>query len=44
MKDTKITNNHSLLNEVVINLSVLGMLMLNGIGGHVDPINIIEIN
>ena len=44
MKDTKITNSHALSNKVEINLDVLGTLMLNRIGGHVDSTDVITIN
>ena len=43
MKDTKITNSHMLLNQVEINLNMIGTLMLNWIGGHVDN-TIVTIN
>ena len=43
MKDTKITNGNPLPDEVEVNLNMLGTLMLNWIGGHVDN-TIVTIN
>jgi hypothetical protein len=44
MKDTNITNSNTLLNKVKINLNVLGALMLNGVGGHVDGADVVTID
>ena len=44
MQNTKITNSDSFPDEVKINLNVLGSLMLNWIGGHVDYTNVVTIH
>jgi hypothetical protein len=44
MQNTKITNGDSLPNEVKIDLNVLGSLMLNRVGGHVDNTNVVTIH
>ena len=44
MQNTKITNSDSFLDEVKINLNVLGSLMLNWIGGHVDCTDVVAIH
>ena len=44
MKNSKITNGNPLPNEVEINLNMLGSLMLNRIGGHVDGADVITID
>ena len=44
MHDTDITNSNVLPHEVKINLNVLGSLMLNWIGGHVDCTDIVTIH
>jgi hypothetical protein len=44
MKDTNITNSNTLPNKVKINLNVLGVLMLNGVGGHVDSTDVVTID
>ena len=43
MQNTKITNGDLLPNEVKIDLNVLGSLMLNRVGGHVDSTNVVTI-
>ena len=43
MKDTKITNGNPLPDEVEVNLNMLGALMLNRIGGHVDCTDVVAI-
>jgi len=43
MKNANITCCHTISNEVKINLDVLGALMLDGVGGHVDGVDIITI-
>jgi len=42
MKNTKITNQDSLPDEVQVNLNVLGTLM-DKVGGHVDDADVITI-
>ena len=44
MKDTKITNGNPLPDEVEVNLNMLGALMLNRIGGHVDGADVVTIH
>ena len=44
MQDTKITNSNSLSDEVKIDLNVLGALMLNWVGGHVDGTDVVTIH
>ena len=41
--DTDITKSNTLPHEVKIDLDVLGALMLDGVGGHVDSADIITI-
>ena len=43
MKNSKITNGNPLPNEVEINLNMLGSLMLNWVGGHVDHTDIVTV-
>ena len=44
MHDTDITNSNTLQHEVKINLNVLGALMLDGVGGHVDGTDVVTID
>ena len=44
MQNTKITNGDALSDEVKINLNVLGSLMLNRVGGHVDGTDVVAIH
>ena len=44
MKNTTITNGNPLPDEVEVNLNMLGALMLNWIGGHVDGADVITIH
>ena len=44
MQNTKITNGDSLPDEVKIDLNVLGALMLNRVGGHVDGTDVVAIH
>lgn len=39
-----ITHGDTLPNKVKINLDVFGVLMLNRVGGYVDPANIVTID
>ena len=43
MHDTDITKSNALPHEVKVNLDVLGALMLDGVGGHVDSADITTI-
>ena len=43
MKDTNITSGNPLSDEVEVDLDVLGALMLNGVGGHVDGADVIAV-
>ena len=44
MKNSKITNGDPLLDEVEVNLNMLGSLMLNRVGGHVDGTDVVTIH
>jgi hypothetical protein len=44
MEYLDITNSNTLLNEVEIDLNMLGTLMLNGVGGHVDGADVVAVN
>ena len=44
MKNAEMTNSNTLLNKVKIDLNVLGALMLNGVGTHVDSTNVVTID
>jgi hypothetical protein len=44
MQNTKIANGDSLPDEVKIDLNVLGSLMLNRVGDHVDNTDVVAIH
>uniref|UniRef100_A0A0A8YGQ0 Uncharacterized protein n=1 Tax=Arundo donax TaxID=35708 RepID=A0A0A8YGQ0_ARUDO len=44
MKNTNMTNGYLLLDKVNINFNVLGVPMLDRVGGHVDGANIVTID
>ena len=44
MKNSKITNGNPLPDEVEINLNMLGSLMLNRVGGHVDNTDVVTVH
>jgi len=44
MQNTKITNDNSLSDEVKIDFNVLGALMLNRVGSHVDGTDVVTIH
>jgi hypothetical protein len=44
MKYTDITNSNTLPNKMEINLDMLGALMLDGVGGHVDRADVVTID
>ena len=44
MQDTDITNSNTLPHEVKIDLNVLGALMLDRVGGHVDSADVVTID
>jgi hypothetical protein len=44
MEYPDITNSNTLPNEVEIDLNMLGTLMLNGVGGHVDGADVVAVN
>jgi hypothetical protein len=44
MQDTKITGSNPFSDEVKINLDVLGVLMLDRVGGHVDSTDVVTIH
>jgi hypothetical protein len=44
MQDTDITNGNAFSNEVEVDLDMLCMLVLNGVGGEVDGADIIVVD
>ena len=44
MHDADITNSNTLPHEVKIDLNVLGALMLERVGGHVDSADVVTID
>ena len=44
MHDAYITNSNVLSDEEKINLNVLGALMMNGVGGHVDNVDVVAVD
>ena len=44
MKNTNITKSNPLAHKVKINLDVLGPLMLNMVGGHVDHTDVVTVD
>jgi hypothetical protein len=44
MKYTDITNSNTLPNKMEINLDMLGALMLDGVGGHVDSADVVTVD
>jgi len=44
MHDADITNSNTLPHEVKIDLNVLGALMLNRVGGHVDGADVVAVD
>jgi hypothetical protein len=44
MKHTNITNSNTLPNKVEIYLDMLGALMLDGVGRHVDGADVVTID
>jgi len=44
MHDADITNCNTLPHKVKINLNVLGALMLDGIAGHVDGVDVVAVD
>jgi hypothetical protein len=44
MEYPDITNSNTLPNEVEIDLNMLGALMLNGVGGHVDSADVVALD
>ena len=44
MHDADITNSNTLPHEVKIDLNVLGALMLDRVGGHVDSADVVTID
>jgi hypothetical protein len=44
MQDTKIIGSNPFSDEVKINLDVLGALMLDGVGRHVDNTDVVAIH
>jgi hypothetical protein len=44
VEDTYISNGDTLMDEVDVDLNMLGALMLDGIGGEVDRANIVTVD
>jgi hypothetical protein len=44
MQDTDITNGNAFSNEVEVDLDMLCVLVLNGVGGEVDDADIIAVD
>jgi hypothetical protein len=44
MKDADVADGNLLRNEVEINLNVLCVLVLNGVGGEVDDANVVTVD
>jgi hypothetical protein len=44
MEDTDLTDGHLLLNKMKINLHMLGVLMLNGVGGEIHSVDIVAVD
>jgi hypothetical protein len=44
MKDANITKSNALLNKMKIDLHMLGALMLNGVGEHIDNTDVVTID
>jgi hypothetical protein len=44
MQDTNISKSHTLSHKVKVDFNVLGALMLNWAGGHVDGANIVTVD
>jgi hypothetical protein len=44
VQDVDITNDNAFLNEVEVDLNMLYILMLNGVGGEVDGADIVAVD
>jgi hypothetical protein len=44
MKDTDVPDGNVLMDKVKINLNMLGVLVLNGVGGEVDGTDVVTVN
>jgi hypothetical protein len=44
VEDTNVPDGNTLVDKVKINLNMLGVLMLNSVGGEVDSANIVAID
>jgi hypothetical protein len=44
VQDTHITDGYAFSHEVEINLDMLGALVLNGVGGEVDNIDVVAVD
>jgi hypothetical protein len=44
MQDANNSKGHLFSDEVKINLNVFGTLMLNGVGGHIDGVDVVTVN
>jgi hypothetical protein len=44
MKDENVSDSNTLINEVEINLNMLGVLMLDEVGGEIDRADVIALD
>jgi hypothetical protein len=42
--DTNVPDGNALIDKVKINLNMLGVLVLNGVGGEVDGANVVAVD
>jgi hypothetical protein len=44
VEDSNVSNGNTLMDEVEINLNMLGALMLDGVNGEVDDVDIVAVD
>jgi hypothetical protein len=44
VEDSNVSNSNTLMHEVEINLNMLGALMLDGVNGEVDDVDIVVVD
>jgi hypothetical protein len=44
VEDTNVFHSNALANKVKINLNMLGVLVLNGVGGEVDDTDVVTVD
>jgi hypothetical protein len=44
VEDSNVSNSNTLMDEVEINLNMLGALMLDGVNGEVDDVDIVVVD